>query len=66
MRMWGALNNISTMFVMVCYSLQIYFDFSGYSDMAIGMGHMFGFHFKENFRYPYGAVSIRDFWRRGR
>ncbi len=46
------------------YMLQIYFDFSGYSDMAIGMGHMFGFHFKENFRYPYGAVSIRDFWRR--
>lgn len=46
------------------YMLQIYFDFSGYSDMAIGMGQMFGFHFKENFRYPYGAVSIRDFWRR--
>lgn len=48
----------------VSYMLQIYFDFSGYSDMAIGMGHMFGFHFKENFRYPYGADSIRDFWRR--
>ncbi|MDE6888887.1 MAG: MBOAT family protein [Eubacterium sp.] len=47
-----------------CYMLQIYFDFSGYSDMAIGMGHMFGFHFRENFRYPYGAASIRDFWRR--
>jgi len=46
------------------YMLQIYFDFSGYSDMAIGMGHMFGFHFKENFRYPYGAATIRDFWRR--
>lgn len=46
------------------YMLQIYFDFSGYSDMAIGMGHMFGFYFKENFRYPYAAVSIRDFWRR--
>lgn len=46
------------------YMLQIYFDFSGYSDMAIGMGQMFGFHFKENFRYPYGASSIRDFWRR--
>ena len=46
------------------YMLQIYFDFSGYSDMAIGMGHMFGFHFRENFRYPYGAASIREFWRR--
>ena len=48
----------------ICYSLQIYFDFSGYSDMAIGMGRMFGFHFLENFDYPYTAGSIRDFWRR--
>ncbi len=48
----------------VCYTLQIYFDFSGYSDMAIGMGHLFGFTIKENFRYPYAALSIRDFWRR--
>ena len=46
------------------YLFQIYFDFSGYSDMAIGLGWMFGFHFKENFRYPYGASSIREFWRR--
>lgn len=46
------------------YMLQIYFDFSGYSDMAIGLGWMFGFHFKENFRYPYCASSIREFWRR--
>ena len=46
------------------YMLQIYFDFSGYSDMAIGIGHMFGFHFKENFRYPYAASSITDFWRK--
>jgi len=44
--------------------LQIYFDFSGYSDMAIGLGWMFGFHFKENFNYPYISGSIRDFWRR--
>ena len=44
--------------------LQIYFDFSGYSDMAIGIGHMFGFHFKENFYYPYHAGSIREFWHR--
>lgn len=46
------------------YMLQIYFDFSGYSDMAIGLGKIFGFHFRENFRYPYGAGSIREFWRR--
>lgn len=44
------------------YMLQIYFDFSGYSDMAIGIGQMMGFHFKENFNYPYTTVSIRDFW----
>ena len=48
----------------ICYTLQIYFDFSGYSDMAIGMGHMFGFTIKENFNYPYTALSMRDFWRR--
>ncbi|MBX2867835.1 MAG: hypothetical protein KTR18_04140 [Acidiferrobacterales bacterium] len=48
----------------ICYSLQIYFDFSGYSDMAIGLGRMFGFKFAENFNYPYAARSIRDFWRR--
>ncbi len=48
----------------LCFSLQIYFDFSGYSDMAIGMARMFGFRFPENFNYPYCATSIRDFWRR--
>ena len=48
----------------VCYCLQIYFDFSGYSDMAIGMGRMFGFHFLENFNLPYSSSSIREFWRR--
>ena len=48
----------------VSYTLQIYFDFSGYSDMAIGLGLMFGFHFEENFRHPYMAASITDFWRR--
>lgn len=48
----------------IAYMLQIYYDFSGYSDMAIGLGRMFGFHFKENFQYPYGAYSIQDFWRR--
>ena len=48
----------------IAYTLQIYFDFSGYSDMAIGLGRMFGFHFLENFNYPYIANSVTDFWRR--
>lgn len=48
----------------ICFSLQIYFDFSAYSDMAIGLGRMFGFKFQENFNYPYMATSVRDFWRR--
>jgi len=48
----------------VCYTLQLYFDFSGYSDMAIGLGRMFGFRFPENFRYPYVATSVQEFWRR--
>ena len=48
----------------ICYTLQIYFDFSGYSDMAIGLGRMFGFHFHENFNYPYTATTIKEFWRR--
>ena len=48
----------------VSFSLQIYYDFSGYSDMAIGLGKIFGFHFEENFHYPYVAKSITDFWRR--
>jgi alginate O-acetyltransferase complex protein AlgI len=47
-----------------CYTLQIYFDFSGYSDMAIGLGRIFGFHFLENFQWPYIAQSIQEFWRR--
>lgn len=47
-----------------CYTLQIYFDFSGYSDMAIGLGRMFGFRFLENFNYPYIAQSIQEFWQR--
>lgn len=47
-----------------CYLLQIYLDFSGYSDMAIGLGEMMGFHFGENFRYPYISANIREFWRR--
>ena len=49
---------------MVCFMLQIYLDFSAYSDMAIGMGRMVGFHYLENFNYPYMAKSVQDFWRR--
>ncbi|HIW20546.1 MAG TPA: MBOAT family protein [Candidatus Dorea intestinavium] len=48
----------------IAYMLQIYFDFSGYSDMAIGLGQVFGFHFKENFNYPYESDSIKEFWHR--
>lgn len=48
----------------LAYSFQIFFDFSAYSDMAIGLGKMFGFHFNENFNYPYAANSVADFWRR--
>ena len=60
-------NDTSTLFYWlyaVAIMLQIYFDFSGYSDMAIGLGKMFGFEFLENFNYPYIATSITDFWRR--
>ena len=49
---------------LLAYTLQLYFDFSGYSDMAIGLGHVFGFKFPENFNYPYIADSITNFWRR--
>ncbi len=48
----------------ISYTLQIFFDFSGYSDMAIGLGKMFGFHFEENFNYPYISKSVSEFWRR--
>lgn len=48
----------------VSYTFQIFFDFSGYSDMAIGLGRMFGFHFEENFNYPYVSKSVTEFWRR--
>lgn len=47
-----------------CYMMQIYFDFSGYSDMAIGLGRMFGFQFMENFDHPYESASLKEFWRR--
>lgn len=48
----------------LAFTMQIYFDFSGYSDMAIGLGYMFGFHFPENFRHPYESRSVTEFWRR--
>lgn len=60
----SGMNILSAWLCAVSYMLQIYYDFSGYSDMAIGMGQMFGFHFRENFQYPYCAGSIREFWRR--
>lgn len=58
------MNVISAWIAALAYLFQIYFDFSGYSDMAIGMGHMFGFDFLENFNYPYISGSIKEFWRR--
>ena len=60
----GSLAAVTAWVGAAAYTLQIYFDFSAYSDMAIGLGRMFGFHFLENFNYPYIAVSVKDFWRR--
>ncbi len=60
----GQLSISSAWLGIICYTIQIYFDFSGYSDMAIGLGKMLGFNFKENFNYPYISISIQDFWRR--
>ena len=60
----AGLNIASAWIGALSYALQIYFDFSGYSDMAIGLGEMFGFHFRENFQYPYYGDSVQDFWRR--
>ena len=64
---WHATRDGSVLFswmYAIAYTLHIYFDFSGYSDMAIGLGRMFGFHFPENFRHPYVSRSITEFWRR--
>ncbi len=60
----SALSVAGAWFGALLYTLQIYFDFSGYSDMAIGLGRMFGFHFDENFNYPYLSKSVTEFWRR--
>lgn len=58
------LDFVSAWFGAICYTLQIYFDFSGYSDMAIGLAMLFGFRYKENFNYPYISRSVSEFWRR--
>ena len=58
------LSTISAWLGMIAFGLQLYFDFSGYSDMAIGLGHMLGFSFPENFNYPYISRSVTEFWRR--
>ncbi|HAS74392.1 MAG TPA: membrane-bound O-acyltransferase family protein [Clostridiales bacterium UBA8960] len=61
---FDALSVVGAWTGILLYAFQIYFDFSGYSDMAIGLGKMFGFHFKENFNYPYVSKSVSEFWRR--
>jgi len=60
----SVLSSAGAIFGLLMYTVQIYYDFSGYSDMAIGMGRIFGFHYDENFNYPYIAGSVTDFWRR--
>ena len=60
----GGMSVLGVWYISVLYSLQLYFDFSGYSDMAIGMGRIFGFTYKENFNYPYISKSASEFWRR--
>ena len=60
----GELTGLLAWLASIMYTLQIYYDFSGYSDMAIGLGRMFGFAFPENFHYPYLASSVQEFWRR--
>lgn len=65
--MLGDISTLTTLgawFGILMFTIQLYFDFSGYSDMAIGLGHMFGFHFPENFNYPYISKSVSEFWRR--
>lgn len=60
----AGLSVLGTWFVVIVYSLYVYFDFSGYSDMAIGLGRMFGFHFNENFTHPFACKTIAEFWQR--
>lgn len=61
---YGSFSNVYAWIGVFSYTLQIYFDFSGYSDMAIGIGKMFGFEFKHNFKLPYSSTSIREFWQK--
>lgn len=58
------LSTLGTWYTVIVYSLYVYFDFSGYSDIAIGLGRMFGFHFDENFRHPFACKTIAEFWQR--
>lgn len=60
----SGMSMLGTWYVVIVYSMYVYFDFSGYSDMAIGMGRMFGFHFNENFTYPFCCQTIAQFWQR--
>lgn len=61
---FGSMTVMTAWMGIIAFAFQIYFDFSGYSDMAIGLGAMMGFHFPENFKYPYLSVSVTEFWRR--
>lgn len=61
---FGEMSVLTAWIGILAYAFQIYFDFSGYSDMAIGLGEMMGFHFPENFNYPYISASVTEFWRR--
>ncbi len=60
----SSLSTLGAWFGIIMYTIQLYYDFSGYSDMAIGLGHIFGFKFPENFNYPYISKSVSEFWRR--
>jgi len=60
----GQMGTLTAWLAVILYTLQIYYDFSGYSDMAIGLGRIFGFYYEENFNYPYLSASISEFWRR--
>ncbi len=62
--LWPRVNTVYSWLGAICYALQIFFDFAAYSDMAIGLGLIFGFRFNENFNYPYMARSVQEFWRR--
>lgn len=60
----ASLSVVGTWYTVIVYAMQVYFDFSGYSDIAIGLGRIFGFHFDENFRYPFVSKNITEFWQR--